>query len=169
MNTEDVRLLYDYNSWANHRILDACKHLTAEQFTRNLGSSFPSIHTTLVHICEAEWLWLERWHGRSASGLHPASDFPDFESVQRRYVEVERNLIDYVASLPAEDLARIVHHKTTQGVPQAAPHWQMLQHLVNHGTYHRGQVATMLRQLGSKAISTDLIVFYRERASQASA
>jgi uncharacterized damage-inducible protein DinB len=169
MNTEDIRLLYDYNSWANHRILEACRPLTPEQFTRALGSSFPSVHATLVHIGEAEWLWLERWHGRSAGGLRPASDFPDFESVQRRWTEVERNLIDYVASLRAEDLARIVHHKTTQGVPQAAPHWQMLQHLVNHGTYHRGQVATMLRQLGSKAISTDLIVFYRERASQASA
>ena len=169
MNTEDFRLLYDYNSWANHRTLDACQALTSEQFARNLGSSFPSIHATLVHICEAEWLWLERWHGRSAGGLRAASDFPDFDSVQRRYAEVERNLIDYVASLKAEDLARGVQHKTTQGVPQAAPHWQMLQHLVNHGTYHRGQIATMLRQLGSKAMSTDLIVFYRERASQASA
>lgn len=169
MNTEDIRLLYDYNFWANRRILEACRPLTPEQFTRSLGSSFPSVHATLVHICEAEWLWLERWHGRSAPGLRPPSDFPDFSSVERRWTEVERNLIDYVASLRAEDLARVVHHKTTQGVPQAAPHWQMLQHLVNHGTYHRGQVATMLRQLGSKAISTDLIAFYRERASQASA
>lgn len=169
MNTEDLRLLYDYNSWANHRTLEACQALAPEQFTRDLGSSFRSIHATLVHICEAEWLWLERWHGRSPSGLRPPSDFPDFDSLRRRWAEVERNLIDYVASLKAEDLARVIHHKTTQGVSQSAPHWQMLQHLVNHGTYHRGQVTTMLRQLGAKAIATDLIIFYRERASQASA
>jgi len=59
----------------------------------------------------------------------------------------------------------MIHHKTTAGVAQAAPLWQMLQHLVNHGTYHRGQVATLLRQLGAKPISTDLILFYRERAA----
>jgi len=169
MNTADFKILYDYNAWANHRTLDACAALTPEQFARDLGSSFRSIHATLLHICEAEWLWLERWHDRSPNAMHQPSDFPDFESLRRHWTEVERNLIDYVAGLREEDLARVIHHKTTQGVPQSAPHAQMLQHLVNHGSYHRGQVAAMLRQLGSKAMSTDLIVFYRERAAQASA
>lgn len=169
MDTEDFRLLYDYNSWANRRTLEACQALAPEQFTRDLGSSFRSVRDTLVHICEVEYLWLERWHGRSPGGLRSATDFPDFESLRRRWAEVERNLIDYIASLQAEDLARVVHHKTTQGVPQAQPLWQMLQHLVNHGTYHRGQVTTLLRQLGAKVVATDLIFFYRERASQASA
>jgi uncharacterized damage-inducible protein DinB len=169
MNTEDFRLLYDYNSWANHRSLDACASLSDEQFTRDLGSSFRSVRDTLAHICGAEWLWLERWHGRSHSSIPPASDFTNLESLRRRWDEIERNLLDYVASLTPEEVQRVVQHKTTQGVPQSAPLWQMLQHLVNHGTYHRGQVATMLRQLGAKPISTDLIFFYRERATKASA
>jgi uncharacterized damage-inducible protein DinB len=169
MNVEDFRLLYDYNSWANHRTLDACAALSEEQFTRNLGSSFRSVRDTLAHICGVEWLWLERWHGRSHNALPPAAEFPNVASLRRRWDEVERNLLDYVASLTPEDIQRIIQHKTTQGVPQAGPLWQMLQHLVNHGTYHRGQVATMLRQLGAKPFSTDLILFYRERATKASA
>ena len=169
MNTEDFRLLYDYNSWANHRTLDACAPIAEEQFTRDLGSSFRSVRDTLAHISGVEWLWLERWHGRSHNSIPPASDFPDLESLRRRWDEIERNLLDYVASLTPEEVQRVVQHKTTQGVQQSAPLWQMLQHLVNHGTYHRGQVATMLRQLGAKPISTDLIFFYRERATKASA
>lgn len=169
MNIEDFRLLYDYNSWANHRTLDACAALTDEQFTHDLGSSFRSVRDTLVHLFLVEWIWLERWHGRTPTSPQPASDFPNLEAVRRRWDEGERNLIDYIASLEPEDLSRVIHHKTMKGDPQSAPHWQMLQHLVNHQTYHRGQITTLLRQLGAKAVSTDLIAFYRERAAQAKA
>jgi uncharacterized damage-inducible protein DinB len=64
MDLNDVRRLYDYNTWANHRTLESCAALTDEQFTRNLGSSFPSVRDTLVHLFQVEWIWLERWHGR---------------------------------------------------------------------------------------------------------
>jgi uncharacterized damage-inducible protein DinB len=169
MNVEDFRLLYEYNSWANRRTLDACSALNTEQFTRDLGSSFPSVRDTLSHICEVESLWLERWQGHSGTFLRPGSDFPTFASLRSRWDEVEPKLSTYVNALKPEDIARVIEHKTTKGVPQSAPLWQMLQHLVNHGTYHRGQVAAMLRQLGAKANSTDLIFYYRERAAKASA
>jgi uncharacterized damage-inducible protein DinB len=169
MNVEDFRLLYDYNAWADHRTLEACTGLSEEQFTRDLGSSFRSVRDTLVHIMLVEWLWLERWHGRSPTSYAANAEFPNLESVRVRWSEIERDLLDYVASLTPEEVQRVVHHKTTAGLPQAQPLWQMLQHLVNHGTYHRGQVATMLRQLGAKPVATDLIFFYRERAAQAKA
>ncbi len=69
MNADDIRTLFEYNSWANHRALESCAALSNEQFTRDLGSSFKSVRDTLVHICGAEWLWLERFHGRSHSTL----------------------------------------------------------------------------------------------------
>jgi len=169
MNVEDFRLLYDYNSWANHRTLEACAALNEEQFMRDLGSSFRSVRDTLAHLYGAEWIWLERWHGRSPDALPSAAEYTNLESLRRRWEEVERGLLDFVASLTSDDVQRAVTHKTTQGVEQSAPLWQMLQHLVNHGTYHRGQIATMLRQLGTKAISTDFIFFYRERAAKAKA
>jgi uncharacterized damage-inducible protein DinB len=169
MNVEDFRRLYDYNSWANHRTLEACAALNDEQFTRDLHSSFRSVRDTLVHIMLVEWLWRERWLGRSPDKYPPASDFPNLESVRQRWAEIERNLLDYVSALKPEDIDRVITHKTTAGVPQSAPLSQMLQHLVNHGTYHRGQVATMLRQLDAKPIGTDLILFYREQAAEAKA
>jgi uncharacterized damage-inducible protein DinB len=169
MNIDDIRLLYDFNTWANHRTIEACATLAPEQFTRDLASSFRSVRDTLAHIYGAEWIWLERWHGRTPSALPSAADFPDLESVRRRIVEIDRNLVDFAASLNADDLHRVVQYKTVAGAANAQPLWQMLQHLANHSTYHRGQVTTLLRQLGAKAISTDLLSFYRERATQTGA
>ncbi len=165
MNIEDIRLLYDFDSWANHRTLESCATLTPEQFTRDLGSSFRSVRDTLVHIWGAEWIWLERWHGRAPNAIPSADGFPDFESVRRRWTEVERNLLDYVASLTQDDLQRIIQFKTLAGAAYGQPLAVCLQHVANHGTYHRGQVTTLLRQLGAKPVGTDLILFYRERAA----
>jgi uncharacterized damage-inducible protein DinB len=169
MNVEDIRLLYDFNAWANHRTIEACAPLPPEQFTRDLGSSFGSVRDTLAHIYGAEWIWLERWHGRTPAALPAAKDFPNLDTLRRRFAEIDRDLVDYAASLNADDLSHVVSYKTTTGAQQAQPLWQMLQHLANHGTYHRGQVAAMLRQLGAKPTGTDLIGFYRERGAQAKA
>jgi len=169
MNLDDFRTLYDYNSWANHRTLEASAALTPEQFTRDLGASFGSVRDTLAHIYGAEWFWLERWHGRTPAKLPSPADFPDFEAVRRGFAEIDRNLVDYVASLTQDDLQRVLQFKTLAGVPYSAPLAPCLQHVANHSTYHRGQVTTLLRQLGAKAVSTDMIFFYRERAAQAKA
>ena len=169
MNNEDFRQLYDFNAWANQRTLEACAALTPEQFTRDVGSSFKSVRDTLAHLYGAQWIWLERWHGRIPAGFPSATDFPDLETVRRRFAEIDRNLVDYAASLNADDIQRVIEFKTMAGTAFAQPLWQMLQHVANHSTYHRGQVTTMLRQLGAKATSTDLIFFYRERTAKASA
>jgi uncharacterized damage-inducible protein DinB len=169
MDINDFRLLYDFNAWANQRMLGKCADVAAEQFTRDLGSSFRSLRDTLAHIYGAEWIWLERWQGRIPKGLPSASDFPDFESIRKRLTEMDGTLINYVAALNDDDVNRVIQFKTTAGMPYAQPLGQCLQHVANHSTYHRGQVTTMLRQLGAKAVGTDLIAFYRERAAQATA
>jgi len=169
MNVEDIRLLYGYNSWANRRTREACAQLAPEQFTRDLGSSFGSVRDTLVHILGAEWIWLERWLGRVPTGFPKSADFADLASVERRWAEIERGLTAFVASLKPEDLQRVVHYTNMSGVAQEGPVWPMLQHLVNHGTYHRGQITTLLRQLGAKPISTDMLNGYRELAAKAKA
>jgi uncharacterized damage-inducible protein DinB len=166
MNVDDFRLLYDFNAWANHRTLEACATLTPEQFTRDLGSSFSSVRDTLAHNYGAQWAWLERWHGRTPTGMPPASEFPDIDTARRRYVEIDRNLVDYVASLTAEDVQRVIYYRNLAGETHARPLWQMLQHVANHSTYHRGQITTLLRQLGAKAVGTDMIIFYRDRAAE---
>src|SRR5579863_2166322 len=99
MNVEDFRLLYDYNAWADHRTLDACAALSSEQFTRDMGSSFRSVRDTLLHIMQVEWLWLERWHGRSPTSFAAHAEYSTVESIRGRWMEIERDLLDYVASL----------------------------------------------------------------------
>lgn len=164
MTLDNVRTLYAYNFWSNQRVLNACALLRTEQFTQNLHSSFPSVRDTLAHIMLAEWLWLERWLGRSPG--FPPANFPDLASIRARWQKIEANLNEFIHQLTAADLDRIVEYKNTKGQAFSNPMWQMLQHLVNHGTYHRGQVATMLRQLGAAPVSTDLIAFFRECATQ---
>lgn len=162
MNPEHARLMYDYNAWANRLSLDSCARLSEEQFTRDLGSSFRSLRDTLVHILAAELIWLERWKGGMPTQLEPADRYPTLESVRQRIMEVDKDLMSFAAGLDGEKLAGVLHYRTTGGKEQAQPYWQMMQHLANHGTYHRGQVTTLLRQLGAKPAATDLIAYFRE-------
>ena len=164
---EHVRTLYAYDAWANRRMLDACAALVPEQFTRDLGSSFRSVRDTMAHIMGAEWLWFERFQGRTPGGLPSADQFADLASLRARWTQFEAELLSYVNGLSAADLERSFDYKDLKGNPHSNMLWQTLQHLANHGTYHRGQVTTLLRQLGAKPVGTDLIGFYRERAAQA--
>jgi uncharacterized damage-inducible protein DinB len=163
MTPEDCRLLFDFNAWANRRILDGCDTLTAEQFTRDLQSSFPSIRDTLAHITGAEWIWNERWHGVSPTAPPDWLKTDDRVALGERLGAIDRQLIEYVASLTAADLERVCEYRNLSGQSSAQPLWQPIQHLANHGSYHRGQIVTMLRQLGAQPPHTDLILFYRER------
>jgi uncharacterized damage-inducible protein DinB len=169
MTPEEVGLLYDFNAWANHRSMEAASALTPEQFTKPLGSSFSSVRDTLAHICGAEWVWLERFQGRSPSGMPDNSAFADVASLRAHWGELEIRMTTFVRGLTQEDLHRVMEYKTMKFGVYKNPLWQSLQHLVNHGTYHRGQATTLLRQHGAQPIPTDLMHFYRERALAAGA
>jgi uncharacterized damage-inducible protein DinB len=162
-----MTLLYSYNQWANRRALVACEGLTSEQFTRGLNSSFPSVRDTLAHIYGAEWIWLERFEGRSPMALPAATDLLDWAAVNARLAEMDAALLKHVEGLSAAGLDRILEFSTFAGKRTSGPLWSLLQHLANHSTYHRGQVTTMLRQLGAKVVSTDLVGYYRELAANA--
>ena len=164
MNLGDLKTLLDYHYWARDRMLDAVALLTPEQFTRDLGNSFGSIRDTVAHIHAAEWAWCSRWHGESPSALLPADRFPDLETVRRDWAEQERKTRAFVERLGEAGVDRMFDYKMTSGAAVVSPFWEMLYHLVNHSTYHRGQVTTMLRQLGAAPPeSTDAIGFFRSR------
>ena len=169
MTPEDIRRLYDYNSWANHRSLEASAALSSEQFLKPMGSSFSSVRDTLAHIYGCECLWLERFQGRSPSSLPDAKQFADIASLRSAWSDFEGRLLGFVGRQAQDDLNRVLEYKTLNFGVYKNPLWESMQHVVNHGTYHRGQVTTMLRQLGAKAIATDLMHFYRERATAANA
>lgn len=152
-----LRELYEYSYWARDRQLEACATLTPEQFVRPLGSSFSSVRDTLVHLLGAEWIWLERWQGRSPRMVPSPAEFPSLVTVESRWREVERDLRAYLVGLSPEALQQPLTYTNLRGESFSYPLWQTLLHLVNHQTYHRGQITTLLRQLGVSPPAVDYL------------
>jgi uncharacterized damage-inducible protein DinB len=154
----EARFLLAYSRWANAQILTACEGLGTEPFTRDLRSSYRSIRDTLVHVAWAEWLWLERVHGRSPLEVFDPTDFPTVASVRARWRPVEAGFAAQVADRGA-DVARPVTYTNARGEQWTYRVGQIIRHVVNHATYHRGQVVTLLRQVGTTPPVTDLLIF----------
>ena len=168
MNLQQLRTLVDYHYWARDRLLDAVGRLTPEQYTQRLENSFPSVRETLVHLYGAEWVWVSRWNGDSPSALPDGRELPDLPALQAAWFALEPRLRGILEKLGEAGGSEPLRYRGFDGRPQAQLFWQMLQHLVNHGSYHRGQVTMMLRQLSvAPAKPMDLIAFYRETASTA--
>ena len=164
MNLQDLRTLLDYHYWARDRMFEALEPLTAEQVNRDMGNSFKSIRDTVAHLYAAEWAWYSRWQGTSPDKLLPADMFPDLAAVRLASTELEAKIRAYVEALGEANVTKVIEYKLLSGQSGASPFWQMLQHLVNHASYHRGQVTTMLRQLGAQpAKPLDMIAYYRTR------
>lgn len=162
MTVDEIRTLFDFNHWANTRTLDSCAGVSSDVFTRANGSSFPSIRETLAHIHGAEWVWLERWQGRFPK-MPAAREGGDLAAIRAAWAPTAQALLDFAHSRTQADLDASHEIRTFDGTPYRHALWQMMQHLVNHGSYHRGQVAAFLRQAGHQPQATDLIRFYRER------
>jgi uncharacterized damage-inducible protein DinB len=169
MTIDDIQLLYEYDRWANRRVFEAVSSLSVEQFTRDLGGSFRSVRDALVHIIAGEWTWLAYWRQQSHDSsflvelrtrretlFNPAA-FPDVASVQSKWAEVEKEQIAFVGSLTDESLKKMLPARETY---LSLAH--LMQHLANHSTYHRGQVALLMRQLDAKPLATDFHVFLAE-------
>ena len=173
MTIDDMRLLYQYDRWANNRVLQATSRLSAEEFTRDLGGSFRSVRDTLVHIIGGEWIWLRYWKEPPTNSalltslrtrrdlLFNPDSFPNVATVQLKWAEVENEQTEFVNGLTDELLERMFPFRATQ-VSLA----HLMQHMANHSTYHRGQVALMTRQLGAEPVATDFHVFLVECSSE---
>lgn len=160
MDLDRIKALYTYNRWANARILDAVSILTPEHYTLDMRSSHRSVRDTLVHIISAEWIWLMRLKGTSPKAMWSPSEFSTLSILNARWSEVRNEQAEFIASITEESLKTPITYVNTQGETFTYPLWQILQHVVNHSTYHRGQVTTLLRQLDSEPIATDFLVFY---------
>ena len=141
MLVEVIRSLYRYNEWANRRILDTSARCAREQLLEGGGASFDSLRDTLVHTMGAQWLYLERWHGRSPRAMPAAADFADVAAIGARWAAIERETQAFVATVDDTALARVVEYVNMQGERWAYPLWQQMIHQVNHATQHRSEAA----------------------------
>ena len=172
MTKDDIQLLYEYDRWANNRVLQAIAPLRTEQFTRDLGGGFRSVRDTLLHIIAGEWGWLAYWKQPSNSSafladlkkrrdaLFNPEAFPNVAAVQLKWAEVEKEQVEFVNSTTDEALRKMVPFRTRQITLM-----HLMQHLANHSTYHRGQIALMMRQLGAEPLATDFHIFLMEGRS----
>lgn len=146
-----------YYYWARDRQLDACAALSEEEFLRPIGGSFPSVRDTLSHLVRVEWLWLERFLGHSPRSLPPAEEYLTLAAIKERWRDVERGMREYIGGLSEAALAEVVTYVSTRGQEWKYSRWQMLYHVLNHQSYHRGQVTNLLRQLGHPAPPVDFL------------
>lgn len=163
MQTHEIILLYDYNYWANQRILQATERVSPEQFIAPTSHTYGSLRGTLVHILSAEWIWRSRWQGDSPTAMLDPSDFPTPAALRVRWDSEEQQMRALLAALRDENLAGTVQYATTRGRPSAQVLWQLMWHVVLHGMQHRSEAAAMLTDYGQSPGDIDLIVFLREQ------
>jgi len=160
---DHLELLVDYHYWARDRMLDAVGALPAREYLAARGGSFASIRDTVVHIYGAEWIWMQRWKGTSPTAGVGADRFPDLSSLRTAWLELEREVRAYVRTLEGARAEERVVYRNLAGREADSSRWTMVQHLVNHASYHRGQVTTLVRQAGGQSAPQDLSAYYREK------
>ena len=165
MTHDDLTTLFQYHAWANQRMLAALDPVSPEDFVRPLGGSFASIRDTVAHMLLADEIWYARWRGASPTGFPAYDSIPDVATARERWRTFETQVRALLDELGDDGLQRTFTYRLKSGAAGASTYAEAMQHVVNHGTYHRGQVTTLLRQLGhAPSASLDLIAFYRERA-----
>ena len=156
---DDYENLYAYNRWANDRTVSSCRDLTAEEYERTIGGGWPSVRDTLVHIASATKAWHDRFLGNSPARLLTGADVPEFEGAVVLLQEADALLTRLVLDTPAERRAEILAYRNLQGNIKKVPFWAVFRHAVNHASYHRGQISTMIRSMGKDPKPTDLVVW----------
>ena len=168
MTLAEILVLFEYDEWATERTLESVSNLSDGKYHDDLKSSHGGIHGTLLHIYGADMIWFQRWKGISPSASSNLDEIPNLKSLKAHWKEYRISLHNYLRSLTEDILTALLSYSDSKGNKHAEPLYQQMQQVINHASYHRGQIVTMLRQLGEKPQATDLIAFYRTRQSQSS-
>lgn len=151
-----------FNLWANQRVCDFLVQIEEEKLNREIVSSFTSLRKTIFHVYGAQALWLKRLGGESPS-VFPSYESKSGSETLELLIETSQQIIAYVESLSEGQLMEMLDYKNVAGESFTSCIRDIIQHVVNHGTFHRGQIITMLRQVGyTKLFPTDYIAFCRE-------
>ena len=153
-----------YSAWGTRQVLDACAPLTMEQIDRGLGASHSSILRTFRHMHDGERVWLRRLV-EGGSGNLPSGPAPEhsFEFLVQSWPELWRGYRDWLESASDGDLAEELTTVLPDGADLRVPRWQIVLHAINHTTFHRGQIVSMLRALGVQPPNTDLTCYCAAR------
>jgi uncharacterized damage-inducible protein DinB len=168
MKIADLQLLFDYNYWANGRILSASSALNQTQFATSPDNSLRSLHHILLHILDAEYGWRVMCQHNTWSSELTESDFPTVAALVQRWQAEEADMRNFLASLQDDDLTRIVSYTLDSGEVRERVLWHCLHHVVNHGTQHRSEAAVLLTDYGQSPGDFDFTVFLNEKVGASS-
>jgi uncharacterized damage-inducible protein DinB len=164
---DDFPTLYAYNRWANERVVESCHALTADEYRREQGGGWTSVRDVLVHIASATDAWHERFSGRSPGRLLTGVDVPALEEAASRLTLADAAIERLVLETPFERRSEILAYRNLQGEVKKVPYWAVFRHVVNHATYHRGQIASMIRRLEKTPNPTDFVFWAIQNTPQA--
>lgn len=165
MTLQEIKMLNAYNAWATNRIFEAVEALSAEETMRDMKSSHKSIHGTLTHLVGAEKMWLSRMLGTPDKAMIKPPDVPTIGDVKTTWEQTGFATAKFLSSMTDKRLQATFTMSTATGEQFTHSFAQALQHVVDHSTYHRGQVITQMRQMGHTPPNTGMISFFRETGS----
>jgi uncharacterized damage-inducible protein DinB len=163
MTAHDLATLFDYNYWANRKLLDVVATLDGEEFTRRIAGSYGSIRNSLVHALSTEWGWLDRCGGLKRGPKLDPENYPDFESLAGDWERVESSMQSFIGGLADADLERAVEYPGANGTTRSMPLVELMHHVSVHTAHYRAQVALLLRELGRTPGNVDLLFYYAEK------
>jgi uncharacterized damage-inducible protein DinB len=161
MDTQALVLQLRFSAWATRRALESAATLSEEELRRDLGNSYGGVFGTLTHIFQGDAIWFDRLMGQPTGSLAAYAPGADLIELSAKWRALHHRYTSWAEGLAPADWDRIVRHKNLKGEASRQAVWRIVLHVVNHASYHRGQITTMLRQLGREPMGTDLMLFYR--------
>lgn len=161
MDTEMIKTLFLYTDWANMQVLENASRLSEEDYRRDFGLAWGSVHGTLGHLMWAEHIWWARWQDQPVDGAPDASSCPDLKAIRETWEPFMARRGTYIDTLREGDLTRKVAYKNSKGEAFSHPLWWLMLQVVNHGTDHRSHLSIMMTEMGFPPRQLDFIAFVR--------
>jgi uncharacterized damage-inducible protein DinB len=161
---DDLTSLYAYNRWADGRVVEALRRLTPGQYTQEPAPGWTSVRSTAHHIAGATSIWARRLSGETVTVRPLEDDYPTVDDVERFFREGHDAFDRLLGGLDPERLEATWTYQNFAGESASPPLWAVYRHVVNHATYHRGQIGSKLRLLGFDPPVTDLVYWAIEKS-----
>ena len=162
LSVDALRDLLDYTAWASMRLVEAAASLPDEQLTRDFGTADKSVLGTLVHTFAGDRVWVTRVEGETPAYFIRDED-RQISALQKEWPEVHERWRRWIARQTDAGAAEPIAYTDMRRNAYRQPPWQIVLHVVNHGTHHRGQAVGFLRSMGIAPPPVDMTVYYRTR------
>jgi uncharacterized damage-inducible protein DinB len=160
---ENLAFLIEYHYWAHNKVLQQLSIVPAEDWNKDTGGSFSSLKTLYQHLLEADYRWLQRWKGIPFAEIPKGFVVYGYSDLSAIWLPQLDEMVTVAKQFLTTNALEPVNFVTAKGLNVTQPFWQTLYQVVNHGTYHRGQVTNMLRILNHQPVTTDIFLFFNEK------